>query len=92
MSAHSLRWGAAQVDLSDAGVVTAVVHDADPGRSYLVTAGELRVVQDGTPATRSSSASGRDTSRARSARSRVTRPEAPSRPKSRGQLSRASWW
>ena len=51
MSGHSLRWDAARVDLSDAGVVTAVVHDADPGRSYLATAGELRVLQDGTPVT-----------------------------------------
>lgn len=49
MSGHSLRWGAARVDLSGAGTVTAVVHDADPGASYLSTAGELRVVQDGVP-------------------------------------------
>jgi hypothetical protein len=51
VSGHSLRWDAARVDLSDAGVVTAVVPDAEPARSYLVTAGELRVVQDGTPVT-----------------------------------------
>jgi hypothetical protein len=41
-------------------------------------------------ATRSSSRSGRDTSRPRMARSRVTSPETPSRPKSRGQRSRES--
>jgi hypothetical protein len=42
-------------------------------------------------ATRSSSESGRDASRARMARSRVTSPETPSRPKSRGQRSRESY-
>ena len=41
-------------------------------------------------ATRSSSRSGRDTSRPRIARSTVTNPETPSRPKSRGQRSRES--
>jgi hypothetical protein len=41
-------------------------------------------------ATRSSSRSGRDTSRPRIARSRVTSPDTPSRPKSRGQTSRES--
>ena len=39
-------------------------------------------------AIRSSSASGRDTSRARMARSKVTSPEAPSRPNARPQLAR----
>jgi hypothetical protein len=41
-------------------------------------------------ATCSSSRSGRDTSRPRMARSRVTSPETPSRPKSRGKRSRES--
>jgi hypothetical protein len=49
MSALSFRCGPAQIDLSDAGAVTAVVHDAEPAVSFLTRAGELTARTQGAP-------------------------------------------
>lgn len=49
MAELSFRCGPARIDLSAAGVVTAVVHDAVPGLSFLAAAGELRATVQGRP-------------------------------------------
>jgi hypothetical protein len=48
MAELSFRCGPGRVDLSAAGVVTAVVHDAAPEESFLTTAGELRAAVQGS--------------------------------------------
>jgi hypothetical protein len=45
----SFRCGPARIELSAAGVVTAVLHDATPETSLVTSAGELRAVVDGAP-------------------------------------------
>lgn len=49
MAELSFRCGPARIDLSAAGAVTAVVHDAAPEATFLVAAGELRADVQGSP-------------------------------------------